>query len=78
MQNMTTPIVLISDMRFDTEADMVRTYDSQIIEITRANAAKVVNHISEKGLSPAIPRDFITNNGTLDELRYKLIAIVGE
>lgn len=78
MQNMTTPIVLISDMRFDTEADMVRTYDSQIIEITRANAAKVVNHISEKGLSPAIPRDFVTNNGTLDELRYKLIAIVGE
>lgn len=72
------PIVLISDTRFESEAEMLSRYSSQLIEITREGAEKVNNHISEKGLPNTIPRDFITNNGTIAELRDKLIAIIGD
>ncbi|ELT8207064.1 hypothetical protein R9D86_000444 [Escherichia coli] len=72
-----TPVMLICDLRFDIEAEFLQSYDSQIIEVKRSNATQVASHSSEKGISTNFGRDIIQNNGTLDELKGKLTAIIG-
>lgn len=70
------PVILICDLRFDIEAEFIKSYDSQIIEVTRKGIEQVASHHSEKGISTRFERDIIQNNGTIDELADKLKVIV--
>lgn len=70
------PVILICDLRFDIEAEFIKSYNSQIIEVTRNGIEKVASHHSEKGISTRFERDIIQNNGTIDELADKLKVII--
>ncbi|QAX98275.1 putative deoxynucleoside monophosphate kinase [Escherichia phage EcSzw_1] len=69
-------IALISDLRFDHEAEFLKSFDSQIIEVKRDNLVKVSSHKSENGISTKFERDIIQNNGSLEDLENKLKAII--
>lgn len=68
--------VLISDLRFDSEAEWLGRFAHQTIEVKRDNADKISSHVSENGISTKYARDIIHNNGTLEDLESKLRAII--
>ncbi len=61
--------VLISDLRFDSEAEWLSRFAHQTIEVKRDNVDKISSHVSENGISTKYERDIIHNNGTLQTLR---------
>lgn len=69
-------VVLISDLRFDSEAEWLSRFAHQTIEVKRDNADKISSHVSENGISTKYERDIIHNNGTLADLESKLRAIL--
>ncbi len=69
-------VVLISDLRFDSEAEWLSRFAHQTIEVKRDNVDKVSSHVSENGISTKYERDIIHNNGTLADLESKLRAIL--
>lgn len=68
--------VLISDLRFDSEAEWLSRFAHQTIEVKRDNVDKISPHASENGISTKYERDIIHNNGTLADLESKLRAIL--
>lgn len=62
--------VVVTDVRFENEADFIRANGGVVWHITRANATKVQIHASESGIAfkPQLGDIRIENNGTLDEL----------
>ena len=69
-------VVLISDLRFDSEAEWLGRFPHQTIEVKRDNVDKISSHVSENGISTKYERDIIHNNGTLADLENKLRAIL--
>jgi len=70
--------VVVSDVRFDNEARMIRTLGGRIIHITREAAEPVNAHVSEAGISPDLIDMTIDNNGALDDLARHAKRIVWE
>lgn len=69
-------IIIADDIRFDNEAMAIRSRMGKVWEITgrRIDGMTPVelNHISERGITPALVDSRITNDGTLKELREKI------
>jgi len=60
-------IFVISDLRFDNEAEMVRKYNGIVIEVKRSDTQTVEAHSSEDGLSD--PADIVIwNDGSVEDL----------
>jgi len=57
---------VITDVRFDNEAEMIKSIGGYIIQINRNNQL-ISNHISENGISIK-PDFYIDNNDSIDEL----------
>lgn len=62
-----TPVV-VTDVRFDNEAEMVRGLGGQVWHIYRKDAPGVAAHASEGGVTFAESDILVYNNGTLEEL----------
>ena len=73
-----TDDIIVPDVRFDNEAEALRSLGGIIIEVRRGQAGlsgSAGAHVSESGLS--LPADYvIENEGTLEELHEKFEAIV--
>ncbi|MGK8439040.1 deoxynucleotide monophosphate kinase [Ectopseudomonas hydrolytica] len=68
--------VVIRDVRFDNEADWVRSKGGVILHITRPDAIEVATHTSESGVTHR-PGDFsLVNDGTLDQLYDEIDALI--
>lgn len=64
------PGMVISDVRFQNEADWVIRRGGALINVMAERAADVAPHASEAGVILKLGRDaFILNDGTLDDLR---------
>lgn len=61
-------VVIIKDVRFENEADFIRSHNGTIWHVKRDNAAKVINHSSERGIEIKQGDIIINNNGSLIEL----------
>lgn len=72
---MTNNALAVTDVRFDNEANLIRSRGGIVIKITRQNKDKVLNHKSEAGISSELVDYEIENNGTLSEL-YQAIDLV--
>ena len=74
-----TEDIVVPDVRFDNEADLIRSRGGIIIEVRRDVAGltgAAGAHVSEGGLSA--PADFVIhNNGTLEELYAAVDTILG-
>lgn len=67
--------VVISDVRFDNEAEAVRRLGGIIVQVNRQETYRKDDHDSEVGL--LLPPDFIIeNDGTLDDLNDAVQAIL--
>lgn len=68
--------VVIRDVRFDNEADWVRSKGGVILHITRPDATAVASHTSESGVTRR-PSDLsLVNDGTLDQLYDGVDALI--
>lgn len=64
------PCVVVPDVRFDDEADLIHDeFGGVIWEVTRPGAQTCVGHVSESGLSSIRVDRTLVNAGTLDEFR---------
>jgi len=68
--------VVVSDVRFDNEAEWVRRRGGLLIHLERGSAPDVSAHISESGVTRADSDIVLRNDGTIDELYEKLNDIV--
>lgn len=63
--------MIVTDVRFENEANFVRKNGGVLIHVVRPNNEKVESHISEAGVAIVGGTDIIiNNNGTLDELYH--------
>lgn len=82
------PVIIVTDVRFDTEATMLRELGADIIHVDAVNrlrsASQVplppgspvpVTHISEKGIEMLPGETILNNNGTLEDLRDTLQTV---
>jgi hypothetical protein len=63
-----SPGLVLSDVRFHNEADMILRNGGELWHIHRDGAADVGDHASESADWSDYPRTVIGNNGTLDQL----------
>lgn len=66
------PGMIVTDVRFENEADWVRSQGGRVVHILRDDAAKVEAHTSEAGVAVADDDLIIHNNGTLEEFQDRL------
>lgn len=67
--------VVVTDVRFPFEADMIKSLGGSIIKIVRPNQSYQDMHASETEMD-SIPFDFLVdNNGTLEDLEAKVDKI---
>jgi len=58
---------VISDVRFENEAELIRRRGGTVIHISRSDAQSVNPHISEAGIAVHQHDLIVRNNGTIDE-----------
>lgn len=67
-------IIIIKDIRFENEAEYIRSIGGAIWHIVRDSAEPVKEHSSESGIEIRQSDIIIHNNGTLDEYKEQLDA----
>ncbi len=72
-------IVVVTDVRYDNEAELIRSNGGTIIEIIRPGAITTSQnkHESEKGVTDYLIDHIIINNGTVEELHKKIKKLIG-
>ena len=76
MQGLRLQGVVVSDVRFENEAALVRDHGGLLIHLVRENAPEVNQHISECGIQRHDGDIVIRNDGTPEELYQKLDDVV--
>jgi hypothetical protein len=68
--------VVVDDVRFENEAELLRSLGGDVWRVQREGVANLSTHASEGGLDawPHFSR-YITNNGTLGQLKDAIAAI---
>lgn len=67
-------LVLIPDVRFVSESTWIHERGGQVIRIQRPQASIARSHVSEREWQDLSAEAEITNDGTLGELRQKLVG----
>jgi len=71
------PGIVISDVRFDNEAEFVRERGGSVVHIRRESAGSVNAHSSESGVTFDAADCLIDNDGTIHELGAQIRRIAG-
>lgn len=72
-----SPRMVVTDVRFDNEALAIINAGGTVWRVERENVSPVAEHISEKGISPALIEGSVKNYGTLEHLEVNTISWVG-
>ncbi|PPE71467.1 adenylate kinase [Caldimonas thermodepolymerans] len=64
--------VVISDVRFDNEAEAIRAAGGHILHISRPGAPLVCGHVSEAGVTAHLGDYSILNNGSIEALHRQV------
>lgn len=74
MTNALSPVIgfVISDVRFENEADFIRKRGGTVIHISRRDAQAVNPHISEAGVELNFNDQTLRNDGTVEEFLRSL------
>jgi hypothetical protein len=74
------PATVITDCRFDNEAEAIRAVGGVVIRIVRpdndADKFGVAGHVSEAGVSDHLVDYTIVNDGTVHDLHWKVGALI--
>jgi hypothetical protein len=68
--------VVIRDVRFDNEADWVRSKGGVIVHITRPDASVVADHVSESGVTVWPLDHVVVNDGPIEHLYDDLESLI--
>src|SRR5690554_2025589 len=71
------PMIVISDVRFDNEAQFILDNGGIVLRVVRDNSDSVIEHKSESGVSENLVSMTIENNGTLQQLYADVDYIFG-
>lgn len=69
--------VVVSDIRFENEADMIRQQGGVVIHLTRQNIANVRHHTSENGIEFDRKDFLVHNNGPIDDTMTRIRWTLG-
>ena len=69
-----TKIVVITDVRFDEEAEMVHSLGGVVARIDRSGV-KMMTHASEQGISCHLVDYIISNDGTMEEFESSILQM---
>ena len=72
------PGMVISDVRYENEADWIRRQGGRIIHLYRDEAPEVEAHHSENGIAVQEGDGIIYNNGSLEDLQLAVKDILHE
>lgn len=74
MQNSLSDVVgiVVSDVRFENEAEFIRQRGGTIVHISRPDAAAVNPHVSEAGIQVKQPDLIVRNTSDREHLRYQI------
>lgn len=64
--------VVVTDVRFDNEAEALMLAGADIWQVTRPNVAPVAEHESENGISPDLVDAVINNDSSLEYLKERV------
>jgi hypothetical protein len=67
--------VVISDVRFDNEADFVQSLGGEVIRVVRHDLPQVQDHLSETGVSSKYVDWTILNNTSIESMHSKISRI---
>ena len=67
---------VISDVRFQNEADWVREHGGQVWRVTRPAASPVRDHVSEREVDAIVADWTLDNSGTLVQLREAIASLL--
>jgi len=70
-------VIAIDDCRFDNEPELVKELGGIVIEILRPGCVPD-GHASEQGISPYLIDKQIMNDGTIEQLKEKVLSLVSE
>lgn len=70
--------VVVTDVRFDNEADWIRESGGELWHIQRTDRTEVLKHSSENGVRRFDCDRVVSNNGTLEELDLRVCEILVE
>lgn len=73
-----TPVVAIADVRFDNEAEMIRSRGGEVWSLIRTPASETYSHVSEAGISGSLIDRRIDNTGTPEQTRELVTAALAE
>jgi len=70
--------IIVSDIRFDNEAELIRSLGGKVIGIERTGAktTKHSGHITEKGISPELIDAVIENNSSIEEFKNRVKMVI--
>ena len=69
--------IVVSDVRFDSEANAIKALGGFIIEVSRENLSEVENHVSEKGIDESlIDVKFENNFKTVEDVKKSFIDLM--
>lgn len=71
--------VIITDVRFDNECRFIKKNNGILIGIDaeeRLKSTVVDNHVTEKGVSKDLVDFWVTNNGTKEQFKNKMIKLI--
>ena len=66
--------IVITDVRFDNEAQMIKAMGGDIWHIVRPGAAAVLEHVSESGISECYIDKTLLNSSGIDEFRGEVMC----
>ena len=67
--------MIVSDVRFDNEAEFIRSKGGVILHVDRILAPKIESHASEEGVRMSPMDLYVANDGTIDMLYTQLAAL---
>lgn len=83
--NLHGAIVVCDDVRFDNEAEAIKSLGGVVVKISSSHAEKridtksgISNHSSEAGIKPNLVDMTVENNGTRLEFMYKMTEVYQE
>lgn len=68
--------VIISDARFHNEAMFIKRHGGVLVHVSRDLESNEDNHVSERTTDDIVCDYFIRNDGSLDDLREKVLALM--
>ena len=69
--------VVLTDCRFNNEADWIHGNGGEVWQVIRPDAPEVNSHVSEAGIDPERVDRIILNDGSLEDLYLKIEEIIG-